>query len=63
MDEIIQEIKIDADGKYILIIDQRLSMRESDTITKQLQKWWNSDHKFFVLDVYSGVKVHLERMD
>lgn len=65
-----ETIKIDPDGKYIIILEfedeNKISYDYVERVTKVLQEWWNNPQdKFFVIynNLKDGTRIRLERVD
>jgi hypothetical protein len=60
-----QTIKIDPDGKYVLLIHGGVSLSHHETmrIQEALNIWWKGEEKFLVISPGSGCEVRIERVD
>ena len=58
-----QVIRIDPDGKYIIVFPMRLSEDELTLYQRTLDEWWNESHNPFLM-ADGGVQViKLEKYD
>lgn len=60
-----ETIKIDEDGKYVLVVEANHALLQSqvDEGQKRLQDWWNGEDKFYILAIGEDVKVRFERLE
>ncbi len=63
MNKNIQTIKIDEDGKYLIIVEDTDNIKDLQRLSQVLREWWNSNEKFLVLSPFGEAKIRLERME
>lgn len=67
-DKIVQVMPIEISSRYILIISSlsELSTEQleaMETLGRELEKWWASDQKFFVLVKDAEIDIKFEKVD
>jgi hypothetical protein len=70
MEENIQTIKIDEDGKYVLTIkfpsdyDRAVGDKITQAIGNRMNEWWKSDEKFMMFGLWEGgPTIKIERVN
>lgn len=61
-----ESIKIDEDGKYIMIIEDRdgiLTDRDLNAMAIVIREWWESDQKFVILAEWGNIDIKLEKLE
>lgn len=59
----VQHIKIDSNGRYLLIVKGSMGGAQFDRLSDELSAWWASDKRIALLALPSGVEVVIERVD
>ena len=60
-----ETIKIDEDGKYVLVVESNHSLLQTqiEEVSEVLQDWWNSEDKFYILAIGEDIRVRFERLE
>ena len=60
-----ETIKIDEDGRYVLVVESSYSLRQAqlEEVSEMLREWWNGDDKFYILAIGEDIKVRFERLE